>query len=483
MESSLKDKTVRGASWSFIDNFVTIGITFVVSIILARILSPEEFGLIGIITIFISVFNSIVDCGFSSALIRKTNIRNIDYSTIFIFNIVFSVLLAALLCVCSPLIANYFGQTELDLLLKIMSVIVIINGVSIVQNTILVRNIDFKTQARNSLIASFISGVVSIVLALFGFGVWSLAIQQILKQLINSIMLWGFTTWRPKFEFSVSSFKEQFSFGWKLLMSGIIDTIWNEIYTVVIGKCYSAATLGQYSKSVQFKNLFSNNLTFIVQRVYYPMLSSIKDDYDKLLEISRRVTKATMFVAIMLMLFVSATSDEIILTLIGDKWLDAAKYLRIISLYGMLFPLQSMNLDLLKVKGRSDIHLYLEIAKKIIGIGPIMLGVLINIEAMLWGSVIYNVINFFLNSYFVGREMGYTSVLQIRDLMPSFILGALMYACVYSVSFMPFAPFIVLSIQIIVFISVILLIGESFNVNAYVEVKELLIYYYNKFKK
>lgn len=482
--TSLKDKTARGASWSFIDNFITIGITFIINIILARLLSPDEFGLVGIITIFISVFNSIVDCGFSSALIRKTDVKNIDYNTIFIFNLFFSIALSLVLCFAAPLVASYFNLPNLNLLLKVMSVIIVVNGVSIVQTTILVRNIDFKTQARNSLISSSLSGAISVVMAFHGSGVWSLVAQQIIKQLINSMLLWRFSKWHPKLEFSRESFKEQFSFGWKLLVSGIIDTVWNEIYTVVIGKCYSASTLGQYSKSVQFKNLFSNNLTFIVQRVYYPALSSIKNEYDKLLEVSRRVTKVTMFVAIMLMLFVSAASDNIILTLIGEKWMPAAKYLRIISLYGMLFPLQSMNLDLLKVKGRSDLHLYLEIAKKIIGVAPLLLGIFINIEAMLWGSVGYNIINFFLNSYFVGKEMGYRSIMQLRDMLPSFVLGVVMFFCVFSISFLKLkTPFFSLLIQGVVFVVIIILSGEIFKINAYLETRNLTLYFTNRIRR
>ena len=481
MQNNLKDKTLKGTAWSFVDNFITIGVTFIVNIILARILSPEEFGLIGIITIFTAVFNSIVDCGFSSALIRKNNVTDLDYNTIFIFNIVFSVVLAVFLFLSAPLVAHFFSNETLSPLLKVMSVIVIINGFAIIQRTQLVKNVNFKTQAKISLVSATLSGAIGIGMALYGFGVWSLAAQLILKQLFNTILLWIYGKWRPRLEFSVASFKELFSFGWKLLASGIIDTIWNEIYTVVIGKCYSPATLGQYSKAVQFKNLCSNNLLGVVQRVYYPILSSIKEDKERLLSVTSRITQATMFLSVVLMLGLSAASENVIVVLIGEKWLEAAKYLQIICFYGMLFPLQSINLDLLKVAGRSDIHLYLEIVKKIIGIGPLLLGIFINIEWMLWGSLIYNIINYFLNSYFVGKHVGYTTSMQLNDLYGIFGLGLIMFMLVLLVGNIFTSYLLSLVLQIVVGALVVNLGSRIFKIRSYYQIIDIIKQYTHSF--
>lgn len=481
MSQNLKDKTQKATAWSFVDNFITIGITFVVNIILARILSPVEFGLIGIITVFTAVFNSIVDCGFSSALIRKTNATSVDYNTIFYFNLVFSFFLALALCLFSPVIAGFFNNEELTPLLKAMSCIIIINGFAIIQRTILTKNVNFKTQAKISLVSATISGAIGITMALSGCGVWSLAAQLISKQLLNTIMLWILGSWRPKLEFSFQSFKELFSFGWKLLASGIIDTIWNEIYTVVIGKFYTPATLGQYSKAVQFKNLCSNNLLAVVQRVYYPIFSFIKDERERLVSVSSRMLKITMYISVILMLGLSAASKNVILVLIGEKWLEAARYLQIICFYGMLFPLQSINLDLLKVVGRSDIHLYLEIIKKIIGIGPLLLGIYIGIEWMLWGSLIYNIINFFLNSYYVGREVGYTTRMQMKDLFGIFALGLTMFFIVLFLNNITPKPLLSIFVQILVGGLFVIGVSKIFKFDSYLQIEEIVKTYSKRF--
>ena len=259
-EGSYRSKAVKGVGWSFIDNLSAQGITFLVGLVLARLLTPEEYGLIGIITIFIAVFNSIVDSGFSNALIRKTDAGDIDYNTVFITNLVVSVVLFFALFFSASLIADFFNQPLLKPLSQVMASIVIINAFAIIQRTLLVKKIDFKTQTKVSLISSITSGAVGICMAFWGYGVWSLAVQQISRQLLNTAFLWIYAKWYPKLQFSWKSFKELFGFGWKLLASALIDTVWREIYQVVIGRCYSPATLGQYTRAQQFGSIFSVNL-------------------------------------------------------------------------------------------------------------------------------------------------------------------------------------------------------------------------------
>lgn len=249
MAESLTNKTVKGVSWSFIDSISSQGITFLVGLLLARLLTPEDYGLIGIIAIFIAVFNSIVDSGFSNALIRKVDATDKGYNTVFVSNMVVSVVLCFILYLTSPLVADFFERPQLDALLKVMSSVVIINAFAIIQRTLLVKRIDFKTQTKISLISSIASGVVGIGMALKGMGVWLLVGQQISRQLLNTLFLWIYAHWYPKLQFSIESFKELFGFGWKLLVSGLIDTVWKEIYRVVIGKCYSPATLGLYTRA------------------------------------------------------------------------------------------------------------------------------------------------------------------------------------------------------------------------------------------
>ena len=312
MAENLRGKTLRGAGWSFVDNIANQGVSFFVGLVLARLLTPQEYGLIGIILLFIAVFNTIVDSGFTNALIRKKDVKDVDYNTIFIVNMVLSLLLFALCYFSAPYIASFFNEPQLTPLTRVMGVIVVVNAFAIIQRTILVKKIDFKTQTKVSFISSVASGLLGIGMALAGMGVWSLVGQQISRQLLNSLLLWLWGSWRPRLQFSLDSFKEQFSFGWKLLVSSLIDTVWREIFQVIIGKYYAAAALGQYTRAKQFGDIFSSNLTNVVQRVTYPVLSSVQDDKEKLKQGYRKIIKVTMFVAFVCMLMLAAISRPMI---------------------------------------------------------------------------------------------------------------------------------------------------------------------------
>ena len=474
-EESLRGKTVKGVGWSFIDSFAGQGITFLVGIVLARLLTPEEYGLIGIITIFIAVFNSIVDSGFSNALIRKNDAKEIDYNTVFIANMVVSVVLFFVLFFSASLIANFFNQPQLKPLSQVMASIVVINAFAIIQRTLLVKRIDFKTQTKVSLISSITSGVLGVTMAYLGYGVWSLVGQQLSRQLLNSLFLWIYSKWFPKLQFSWNSFKELFGFGWKLLVSGLIDTVWREIYQVIIGKCYSPATLGQYTRSLQFGSIFSSNLNSVVQRVSFPVLSSIQDDKERLKQAYRRVIKVTMLVTFTLMLGLAAVSKPMILAFIGDQWLVAAELLPIICFQMMLYPLHALNLNMLQVQGRSDLFLKLEIIKKSVGIIPLLLGVFISIYWMLWGSVFTSFFAYYLNCYYSGKFLDYPLLSQVKDIIPSFGIAAIMAIITHAVSFLPLSPFILLTLQIFVGAVITIALCECIRLAEYKEIKGLVL--------
>lgn len=480
-EESLKNITIKGVSWSFTDNILNQGITFLVGLVLARLLTPEEYGLIGIITILISIFNSIVDSGFSNALIRKNNISDIDYNTTFITNLILSVLLFVTMYCSAPIVADFFNLPQLVPLTKAMSSIIIINAFAIVQRTIFVKKIDFKTQTKISFIASVISGGVGIIMAFYGLGVWSLVCQQVLRQLLNTVLLWVWAKWFPKIEFSIKSFKELFSFGWKLLVSGLIDTIWSQIYQVIIGKCYSAATLGQYTRAYQFGSIFSSNLTTIVQRVSYPVLSEIQDEKLRMINAYKRIIKVTMLFTFCCMLGLVSIAEPMIVVLIGEQWLPAVPILQILSFQLMLYPLHAINLNILQLQGRSDLFLKLEIIKKIIAVGPLLLGIFINIRWMLWAGVVTGFISYYLNAYYSGKDFEYGILDQLKDIFPSFSVAAVMAFIVYLVTFFELSPFITLCVQIPLAIIIVIILCETFKVQAYHEVKSILVYFFQKY--
>lgn len=475
MADTLKTTTVKGTFWSFVDSVMGSGVTFVVGLVLARLLSDYEYGLIGIVSIFIAIFNSIVDSGFSSALIRRNKANDLDYNTMFFFNLFLSTLLFIFFFFSAPLIASFFGQPQLILLIRVMSIIVIINGVAIIQRTLFIKRIDFKTQAKISLIASVTSGCIGIALALAKFGVWALAAQQISRQLLNTLFLWIYGRWWPKLQFSIKSFKELFGFGWKLLVSGLINTLWDQIYQVVIGKLYSTNTLGQYTRADQFAVVPSSNLTSVIYKVSYPVLSSIQDDNEHLKNTFRQIIKITMFVTFVLMLGLCAIAEPMIVAVIGEKWLPCVPFLQILCLYYIFYPLSALNLIVLQVKGRSDLFLKLEIIKKIIAVGPILLGVFINIYWMLVGSVVINFVSYLFDAHYSKPLLKYSVWQQIRDILPSFTLAALMAVIVYMLTFLHFSPIIILLIQLIIGAGIVLAVGSIFKMNEYIEIKNIIL--------
>lgn len=474
MGESLKHRTVKGVSWSFLDSFANQGVTFLVGLVLARILTPEDYSILGIIVIFISVFNSLVDSGFSNALIRKNDATDMDYNTVFISNLSISLVLCAILYLLAPAIAEFFTRPPLTNLLRVMSFIIIINAFAIIQRTILMKNIDFKTQTKISLISSVSSGVVGIGMAIAEFGVWALVGQQLSRQALNTIFLWVYAKWYPKLQFSIESFKELFGFGWKLMASGLIDTIWREIYQVVIGKCYAPATLGQYSRAQQFASICSSNLTAVIQRVSYPVMSSIQEDKVRLKAGYKRIIKISMLPTFVLMLGMAACAKSMIQVLVGNQWLPAVPLLQLICLQMMLYPLHSLNLNMLQVEGRSDLFLRLEIIKKIIAIGPILVGIFCNIYWMLIGSVFSGFIAYYLNAYYSGSSIGYPIREQITDILPSFCIALLMSIVVYIMSFISISPYILFPLQIIVGATIAISFSKKIELPEYIEIESII---------
>ncbi len=475
MAESLKHKTVKGVGWSFVDNIANSGITFLVGLVLARILTPAEYGVMAMVTIFIAISNSIVDSGFSNALIRKMKIERVDYNTVFYFNLVVSLFLYLVLFLCAPAISSFFKEPILVDVMRVIGWILVINALAIIPRTILVRNVDFKTQTKVSLISSILSGAIGIGMALTGFGVWSLVGQQLSRQLLNTMFLWFFCRWRPVWEFSVQSFKELFGFGSKLMLSGLLNTIYNDIYSLVIGRCYSAADLGQYTRASQFNTIFSSNLTTVVQRVSYPVLSSIQNEEDRLREAYRRVIKVTMLVAFACMLGLAAVAKPLLVLLIGEKWLPAVYFLQIICFSGMLYPLHAINLNILQVKGRSDLFLKLEIIKKIIATIPIVIGIFWGIELMLWGSVCSSFIAFFLNSYYSAPLIGYPTSRQIKDVTPTLGISFGVAAVMWSLSLLSISYYVMLPLQCVVGLLLAFLIYERTKLPEYMEIRQLLL--------
>ena len=469
--------------WSAADAFLGQGVTFLIGIVLARMLSPDEYGLIGICLIFNTVLNGIVDSGFSNALIRKKDCTDDDYNTMFLTNLGISIVLYGLLFVSSPLVAHFFGREELIILVRATGLVLLFNALSITQVAILTKRIDFKTKTKASFISAILSGIVGIAMAYTGFGVWALVGQMLSKQFIYTLCLWVFNKWWPSLKFSIASFSYMWGFGWKLLLSGLLNNIWIQLNQVVVGKFYSPATLGQFTKSNEYANIFSSNLSGIIQRVSYPVLSELQDDKERMVEGYRRVIKMTMFITAICMFSLGAISEPLIYCMIGPQWHEAATFLPLICISMAFYPLHAINLNMLQVLGRSDIFLYLEIIKKVIGLVPICIGIFIDIYWMLVASILIGFVSLYLNSWYTGKALGYTFWKQLRDIAPSFGIAFIIALSVYFLKYLPLSNWAILPMQILLGALVFITACRKSGLEEYKEVTKMIKPVLNKIKK
>jgi len=470
-------------TWSFIENSSRHVITFVVGIILARLLSPREFGLIGMIIIFIAISKLLVDSGFNQALIRKKNCTQTDYSTIFYFNIIASIFLYSLLFIFSESIARFFDEPKLKLIVQILGIVIIINSLTIIQKTQLVKSLDFKLLTKVSIIASTMSGITGITLASTGFGVWSLVVKTLADATITTFLLFLWNKWKPSFFFSKNSFKELFSFGSKLLLARLINTIYRNIYYFIIGKFYSAKELGFFTKADRFRNVASENIYFVINRVSYPVLASIQNDTKKLKQSYRKLLKSSMLITFFLLMGLAAVSKAMILTLIGRQWLQSVIYLQLLCFVGIMYPLYALNLNILKVLGRSDLCLNLEIIRNLFAIPMIIIGIFWGIKIMIIGLIISSILAFLLNSHWSGKFIGYSLYEQLKDIFPAFLLSLIANSLVFLFGKSVGArPSIVLILQIIFAGIIYFIILEIFRFKDYLYLKTILFDQINKIR-
>lgn len=475
MSTSIKSQTINGFKWGLVDNFANSGITFLIGLVLANLLNPEEFGVLGIITIFINLSITIIDGGLATALIRKKEVSEIEYNTVFYSNLFVSVCLMLLLLTGSTYIARFFEQPILKETLSVMSGVLIINTLSIIPKTILIKKLDFKNQAIFSLVASLTSGAIGVVMAMQGCGVWSLVGQQIARQILMAIGFWLVCRWLPRLQFSVSAFKDLFGFGSKLLAANLVNSLFKDAFLAVVGKIYSAQQLGYYNRGEQFSTILSSNFAQIVRKVSLPALSKIKDDEERLRLMYRKLIIYIAIVSFTAIFVLAAVAEPLIVILVGEKWLPSVLLLRIMCLYAAIYPLNMLNLNVLNLKKRSDRLFVLEIIKKILFIPVIVVGFFFDIEIMLLAAVVYYYIEFFINGYYSHQLIGYGVWQQFKDLFPFYVISLLIAVGVGCLSFVAMPYWLILLLQIFVFIILSIAIYKILGVPEYKEIEQYCI--------
>lgn len=430
-EDNLKQKTANGLMWNTIQNFSVKGAQFLLMLFMARLLTPDDYGTVGLLFIFTQLASAFTECGFTAALIRKQDRTQTDLSTVFYFNIVVSCICYAIIFLIAPFVADFYDKEILCSLLRVLALSLPICSVNGVIVAMMNYNMQFKRQAFISVAQTVVSGIVGLVLALMGYGVWALAWQTLSAAITATITVWTLNHWRPSWVYSWDSFHEMFGFSSKLLLTRIIDTIYNNLYSIVIGKVFSPATLGHYSRAQNWAAMPSTNLVSILNNVTFASLSKIQDDKERMQNVYRKMVKTSAFLIFPLMMGLSAVSRPLIVFTIGAKWELCIQILRIICFMFMLTPIHSLNINLIQVMGRSDLSLRLSIVGKLMAVAILFASLPLGIIPMCFFSIGTAFLMFLFYAYYINKLLDFSLYKQLLDLVPSFLLACFMYCCVY----------------------------------------------------
>jgi O-antigen/teichoic acid export membrane protein len=473
MTDNSKRKIINALSWSFIESIVMRGIQFIIGVILARLLFPEQFGLIGMLLIFIALARTFAESGFGAALIQKRDATQIDICSIFYFNLFVGLMAAGLLILAAPWIARFYNQPVLTPLMRVLSLTIVINSFAMIQENLLYREINFKAQTLISLIAGLLSGGVGIGFALAGFGVWSLAIQQVSVSFFRAVCLWVVSPWRPAAVFSLDALRKMFGFSSRLLFTGLLNQVFDNIYYLVIGKLFSAGDLGRFTRARTFQDLPSQTLADVVGRVAFPVFSRCQDDSARLKRGLKKISTAMAMLNFPLMIGLAATAHPFVMVLLGQKWTGCVPYLQSFCALGLMYPLFAMNLKLLESKGRSDLTLRLQVINRILTVVGILITWRWGISAMILGLTVAQAVSFYFNCVLVEDLIDYSPMEYLRDLAPYFMIATLMGVIVFFVGLLRLpGNLLMLSVQGFVGTAVYLSLCWVLQLSAFVEVKQ-----------
>lgn len=475
-QTDLKRKTINGFFWSLLENVFSQGLNILFSIILIKILPIKEFGLLGEISIAISIAQVFIDSGLSQALIRKQNCTNIDLSTVFWVNMVIGIFTYSLIWVFAPIFALFFKEPQLILLLRVSALSLIIGSLTIIQQTILIKEFNFRVNTKITTLGSVISGSVSIIMALLGFGIWSLIWKNIVNQAVVSILLWSHNHWKPLKLFNFPSFKELFGFGSNILIISIIATIFRNIYNAIIGKCYSLILLGHYTNANTYSSLPSNIFLNMTNKVSYPILSTMQNDNIKLRDSCRKLIQTMMYISFFVMFGLAAMAKSLLIVVIGIKMLPSVVFFQILCLAYSILPMHVINQNILKIKGHSNLFLKTELIKYLVFIPFILAGILYGLEVLIIGIVLFYWISFFVNAMYSNKLISYSVLNQMVDFIPVMLITLIPAIIVYVLSYVYQSHmYFLLAWQIIVYVGIVCGLSILFKIEAFYEIKNILI--------
>lgn len=442
------NKVIKGFFWRLLERIGAQSVSFLVSLILARILDPKVYGTVALITVITSILQAIVEGGFCSALVQKKDADEKDFSTVFYFNFLSSIFLYFILFILAPVISDFYNLGDLTPVIRVSGLSLIIYGVKGIQQAYVSRRLEFKKFFFSTIVGTIAASVVGVFMALKGFGVWALVIQGLLNSFIDTIILWFTVKWRPKLIFSITRFKKLFSYGWKLLLSSMFDRLYNETRSLIIGKRYNADDLAYYNKGDQFPEIIVTNVNYSISSVLLPTMSIYQDDAKKVKEMTRQAIKLGSFITMPCMMGLAACSIPIISLLLTDKWLPAVPFMVLFCLTYAFFPIHTANLNAIKAMGRSDLFLLLEIIKKTLGISIILCTMWFGVYWIAFGGFISSILGQIINSWPNKKLLNYSYLEQIKDLLPSLIISLIMCVIVFGITYLGLSNWLTLVIQI-----------------------------------
>ncbi|RUO37325.1 flippase [Aliidiomarina shirensis] len=428
---SLSLKTSTGILWNLCEQFARRGIGILVTLLLARFLVPEDFGLVAMMAVFIALGSSLMESGFREALIRLEKITQEDYTTAFYANLALGLFSYIILALVAPSIASFYDEPRLVELIRVASLSVIIMSFQVVQVASLSRKLNFKAQLKASFPASIISGAIAIYLAYLGWGVWALVGHTLLNAFLHTALLWRIEAWRPTMQFSWKSAKAMYNFGYKLFLSGMLDTVFQNLYVIVIAKAFSASAAGLYFFATKIRDLIVQQLIVAIQSVTYPALSSVQNDAPRLKLAYKKIVILMTLAMFPMVIFIAAFAQHIFELILPAKWWPAVPYFQLLCAAALMMPLHSINLNILKVKGRSDLFLYLEIIKKLVNGAVLLATYQYGIHAIIIGQIATSVVNYIPNSYFSSKLLGYGIIEQVKDFLPTLLIALVAVAVSY----------------------------------------------------
>lgn len=462
-----KNKIISSLIWKFLERSGTQVVQFIIQLILARLLIPEDYGVIAIVTIFITIANVFVQTGFNTALIQKEEVDDIDYSSVFYLSLFVALIIYVIIFFVSPYIANFYNQPVLIPVFRILSITLFFGAVNSIQHAVVARNMQFKKYFFSSLGGIILSAIVGIILAYKNFGVWALVAQQLVNIISIMTILWFTVKWRPKLLFSFNRLKVLFSFGWKLLCSALIDTIYNNIYDLVIGKKYNSQSLAFYNRGKQFPGVIVQNLDGAISSVMLPALSKEQKNKEKVKRMVRRAIVTSSYFIFPITIGLAVVAEPLIRVVLTDKWIECVPFLQLLSLSYAFWPIHTSNLQAINALGRSDIYLKMEIIKKILGISIMLLTIPMGLIPMAIGVVITSIISMYINCFPNKKLLNYSFSEQIKDILPSLLISLVMGILVYFAQYLKLSNILTLCIQVIFGIIIYVLLSIIFKLECF----------------